>query len=230
MARATGYFSPGLFQFLRELKENNSREWFQANKDRYEVEVKEPLLGFIAEFARPLYRISPNFIADPRPVGGSMFRIHRDVRFARDKSPYKTAATVQFRHESGKDVHAPGFYLHLEPGQCFAGAGIYHPDGAALGRIRDRIVEDPKAWKRIRDGKAFRSVWALGGDSLVRPPRGYDPEHPYATDLKRKDFIAVTNFTEKDVLSPGFLAEFAKMCKAASPLTRYLTEAVGLPF
>ena len=224
------HFSPRLFQFLRELKKYNSREWFQANKERYEFEVKEPLLGFIAEFAGPLHRISPNFIADPRPVGGSMFRIHRDVRFAKDKSPYKTAATAQFRHEAGKDVHAPGFYLHLEPGQCFAGAGIYHPDGATLGKIRDRIVGDPNAWKRVRDGKPFRAVWELGGDSLVRPPRGYDPEHPFLEDLRRKDFIAVTNFAEKDATSPGFLDDFAKMCRAAAPMTEYLTKAIGLPF
>ncbi|MEZ4649817.1 MAG: TIGR02453 family protein [Candidatus Eisenbacteria bacterium] len=226
----SAHFSKELFRFLEDLEKNNSREWFQANKDRYEEEVKMPLLSFIGEFAGPLGKISSHFVADPRPVGGSMFRIHRDVRFAKDKSPYKTAATAQFRHEAGKDVHAPGFYLHLEPGQCFAGAGIYHPDNPTLGRIRDRIVDDPKAWKRVRDAKPFRAVWELSGDSLVRPPRGYDPEHPFAEDLKRKDFIAVTHFTERDVLKPGFLGEYVKMCKAAESMTRYLTEAVGLPF
>ncbi|MCB9463923.1 MAG: DUF2461 domain-containing protein [Candidatus Eisenbacteria bacterium] len=226
----SAHFSKELFRFLEDLKKNNSREWFQSNKDRYEEEVKMPLLGFIGEFAGPLGKISSHFVADPRPVGGSMFRIHRDVRFAKDKSPYKTAATAQFRHEAGKDVHAPGFYLHLEPGQCFAGAGIYHPDNPTLGKIRDRIVDDPKAWKRVRDAKAFREVWELSGDSLVRPPRGYDPEHPFAEDLKRKDFIAVTHFTERDVVKPGFLGEYVKMCKAAGAMTRYLTEAVGLPY
>lgn len=227
---SAAHFTPELFRFLRELKKHNSREWFQANKERYEAEVREPLLGFIAEFAGPLRRISPQFVADPRPVGGSMFRIHRDVRFARDKSPYKTAASAQFRHGAGKDVHGPGFYLHLEPGDCFAGAGLYQPETQVLGRIRARIIEDPKAWKAVRDGRGFRRTWELGGDSLVRPPRGVDPDHPFVEDLRRKHFIAVTHFTEEEVVAPGFLREFGQRCAATGSFMEYLTRAVGLPF
>ncbi len=226
----TAHFSPALFKFLKDLKQNNSREWFQDNKPRYEAEVKEPLLGFIAEFAGPLGKISPHFVADPRPNGGSMFRIYRDVRFAKDKSPYKTVASAQFRHESGKDVHAPGFYLHLEPGNCFAGAGIYAPDTKTLGKVRDRIVEDPKAWKSLLGRKAFRETWELSGDSLKRPPRGYDPEHPLIDDLRRKHYIAVTNFSQKETTEADFLKNFAKWCKAAGPFTEYICKAVGVPF
>src|SRR5262249_17068758 len=103
------YFTPRLFAFLRELKANNSREWFQANKARYVEDVQQPMLRFIADFAAPLARISRNLEADPRPVGGSMFRIHRDTRFARDKSPYKTHLAAHFRHRATtKDVHGPG--------------------------------------------------------------------------------------------------------------------------
>ena len=137
------HFAPALFAFLRELRENNNREWFQANKGRYEADVRDPLLRFIADFALPLHELSTHFVADPRPVGGSLFRIYRDVRFSKDKSPYKTQAAAHFRHERGKDVHAPGFYLHLEPDDVFAGAGIWHPDMKSLTKIRDAIVANP---------------------------------------------------------------------------------------
>jgi len=121
----SNYFEPALFDFLRDLKQNNNREWFQKNKHIYESKVKQPLLEFIADFAPHLHKIHPRFVADPRPVGGSMFRIYRDVRFSEDKSPYKTQASAHFKHhKASKDVHVPGFYLHLEPGQCFTAAGV----------------------------------------------------------------------------------------------------------
>jgi uncharacterized protein (TIGR02453 family) len=104
------YFDRELFQFLRELKVNNNREWFQANKQRYEKKVKQPLLQFIADFAPNLRKIHPRFVADPRPTGGSMFRIYRDIRFSEDKSPYKTMASAHFpHHKAGKEVHVPDF-------------------------------------------------------------------------------------------------------------------------
>ena len=106
---AQPHFTPRLFKFLRQLKRNNSRDWFQANKERYIADVQQPMLRFIADFAGPLAKISKQFDADPRPVGGSMFRIHRDVRFSRDKSPYKTHVSAHFRHKAtSKDVHGPG--------------------------------------------------------------------------------------------------------------------------
>jgi uncharacterized protein (TIGR02453 family) len=120
----TAHITPALFEFFRELKANNSKEWFAENKTRYEQQVREPLLAFIADFGLRLPAISPHYVADPRKSGGSLFRIYRDVRFSKDKTPYKTGAGIQFRHERGKDAHAPGFYLHLEPDGCFFGAGI----------------------------------------------------------------------------------------------------------
>lgn len=142
------YFSPRLFKFLKDLEKHNDRSWFQANKERYEADVKAPMLSFIGDFAGPLRKVSPHLVADPRPNGGSMFRIYRDTRFARDKRPYKTAASAQFRHDAGKDVHAPGVYLHLEPGSVFVGVGIYRPEPAIANRVRDAIVADPKGWRR----------------------------------------------------------------------------------
>ena len=134
------YFTARTFRFLKDLGENNSREWFKANQDRYETDVREPALDFIAAFAEPLARLSPHFVADARKVGGSMFRVQRDTRFSKDKTPYKTNAAMQFRHEQARDVHAPGFYLHIEPGNCFMGAGLWRPETRVAYDIRERIA------------------------------------------------------------------------------------------
>ncbi len=224
------YFSSELFRFLRQLKKNNRRDWFQANKPRYERDVRDPLLRFITDFGPRLSKVSSHFVADPRPIGGSLFRIYRDTRFSKDKSPYKTMAAAQFRHQDGKDVHAPGFYLHLEPGNVFVGSGIYHPDNRTLTKVRDAIVEHPDRWRRIITARAFKDSWTLGGDSLKKPPRGYDPEHRFIEDLKRKDFVTMTGFSEKDACAPDFLNRFANACRQASPFVKFLTHAVGLPF
>jgi uncharacterized protein (TIGR02453 family) len=221
---------PELFRFLRELKENNERHWFQANKKRYESEVRDPLLRFVAAFAGPLGKISPHLLADPRPSGGSLFRIYRDTRFSRDKSPYKTWAALRFSHEQAKDVHAPGYYLHLEPGGVFAGAGLWHPDPSAQKKVRDAIVAESGKWKRVVSGAAFRKSWRFGGDSLRRAPRGYPDDHPLIGDLKRKDFITVAGFTMKQASAPDFLDRFAATCRTAAPFVEFLTRAVGLPW
>jgi uncharacterized protein (TIGR02453 family) len=227
---AAASFGPELFAFLRELKASNTREWFAANKDRYEADVRGPALDFVADFAPRLERISPRFVADPRPVGGSLFRIHRDTRFSRDKSPYKTYTGVQFRHELGRDAHAPVFYLHLEPGGCFAGAGVWHPDAPALARIREALVADPEAWRAAVGGKRFRGRLRLGGDSLKRAPAGFDPEHELIEDLKRKDFICYRTYADEEVTAPGFLGVFAGTCRDAVPLVRFLCGALDAPF
>jgi uncharacterized protein (TIGR02453 family) len=224
------YFNPELFRFLRRLKRNNNREWFLANKSSYENDVRDPLLRFITDFGPKLNRLSTHFIADPRPVGGSLFRIHRDVRFSKDKSPYKTAAAAQFRHEEAKDVHAPGFYLHLEPSNVFFGAGLWHPDGKTLAKIRDAIVEDPARWKRILSSKTFEANFTRSGESLKKPPRGYDPEHPFIEDLKRKDHVITTVFSEEEACAADFLDRFTLACRRAGSFVEFLTRGAGLPY
>lgn len=224
------HFGAELFEFLRDLRANNRREWFLVHRARWEADVRDPMLRFIADFGPRLRAISRSFVADPRPVGGSMFRIHRDVRFSRDRSPYKTTASAQFRHEAGRDVHAPGFYLHLQPGNVFAGAGLWRPDGAALGRVRDAIVTGPARWRRAIGGRAFRARCTFGGESLKRPPHGYDPAHPLIADLMRKDFVVATPFTEADACRADFLDAFAGACGAAAPMVAFLTRALGLPY
>jgi uncharacterized protein (TIGR02453 family) len=222
------YITPELFEFLRELKGNNNKEWFAVHKSRYEKQLREPLLAFISDFGLRLPAISPHYVADPRKVGGSLFRIYRDVRFSRDKTPYKTGAGIQFRHERGKDAHAPGFYLHLEPDNCFMGAGIWHPDNSTLGLIRESIVADPQAWQAIKDDKSFADTFQLGGESLKRPPKGYDADHPQIVDLKRKDFVISTPLTEAEACRSDFIDMFTATCETAAPFVGFLTRAVGL--
>jgi len=223
-------FEPTVFEFLEELADNNNRAWFQENKRRYEREVLGPCLAFIRAFAPKLRRISPYFVAGDRRVGGSLMRVYRDTRFARDKTPYKTNAGIQFRHELGRDVHAPGFYVHVEPGECFLAVGVWRPDRAALGQIRQAIVDEPVRWRRaVRDAK-FRRSLELAGDSLKRPPRGFPADHPLAEDLKRTDFVAVSELTEQDVLDERFPDRVATTFSAGRPLMRFLCKALKVPF
>jgi uncharacterized protein (TIGR02453 family) len=225
---ADPYITPELFQFFRELKENNNREWFEANKERYETQVREPLLDFVNAFGLRLPEISPHYVADARRMGGSLFRIHRDVRFSKDKSPYKTAAGIQFRHERAKDVHAPGFYLHLEPDGVFMGIGIWRPEISTLGKIRDAITTQPEQWQMVLADEPFCTTFELGGESLKTAPKGYDPDHPLIEDLKRKDFIVSRALSEAEACDAQFIDRFTQYCHNATPFMAFLTRAVGL--
>lgn len=221
------YISPKTFQFYRELAAHNERAWFERNKQRYHDEARDPLLRFVADFAPKLRKISKHMEADPRSVGGSLFRIYRDTRFAKDKSPYKTHAGITFRHGAGGgDVHGPIFYLHVEPGRVFAGAGVWHPPGEATKLVRDAIVLKPERWKRSIAGLEI----AHGQDSLKRVPRGYDPEHPCADDLRRRSFVATTDFTQAQACAPDFLALYADACRAKARLMEFIAGAMGLPW
>ncbi len=228
MPSAKRHFTPELFAFLGELRRNNDRTWFQANKARYEEAARDPALQFVSDLGPELRKVSRAFVADPRPVGGSLFRIYRDTRFARDKSPYKTHLGIHFRHRDAKDAHTPGFYLHLEPGGCFAGIGIWRPDAPSLARLRAALVENPKAWQRALGAEPFHSAYEISGDALKRPPKGFDPDHPLIEDLKRTDFVAVARLTDKQVTSPGFLAEYAALCKAGTPFMKWVCGALGV--
>jgi uncharacterized protein (TIGR02453 family) len=223
---AARYFSPKSFEFFEELERNNNRDWFRKNKSRYENEVREPMLAFIAAFAPQLKKISACYVADPRPSGGSMMRIYRNLRFSRDKTPYKTSAASAFGHRDAGHFDAPTFYLSLSAAEGFAGVGIWHPQPEAVSKIRDAIVARAPSWKKAIDDRKFRARFELGGEKLTRPPRGYDPAHPLIEDLKRKDFIGGTEFTRKEVCSDQFLNQFTAACVAAAPFMKFLTEAL----
>jgi uncharacterized protein (TIGR02453 family) len=223
-------FTAATFGFLDELAANNDRAWFDANKARYEAVVREPALEFIAAMGPLLRGFAPNFRAEARRTGGSLMRVHRDTRFSRDKAPYKTNIGIQFRHALGKDVHAPGFYLHVSTSECFLGAGCWHPEADALGRIRRRVADDPRRWLAARDDRSFRRHWTLAGDSLTRPPRGYAIDHPALEDLKRNDFIALAPLAADDVASPGLVKMAGNRFAGAAPLMKFLCEAIGVPY
>ncbi|MGQ0531846.1 MAG: DUF2461 domain-containing protein [Caulobacteraceae bacterium] len=225
-------FSKDFFKFFRELARNNEREWFEANKERYRAAVVAPMSDFIAALAPKLAKVSPHFRADPRPNGGSMFRIHRDVRFAKDKSPYKTHASAHFRHARAKDVHAPGYYLHLEPKRVMFGGGVWMPEPDALLKIRTAIAHGPKAWTKAKSAKSV--VAAFGGlsdhDALTRPPKGFEAEHPMIEDIKRKSFFVMAESSENEAAHPAFVGRVAKAYADAAPVMRFLCEAVDAEF
>ena len=223
-------FEASAIGFLEELGDNNNREWFKANKSRYEDLVLDPALQFIQSMQAPLADIAPHFTAIPNRVGGSLMRVYRDTRFSKNKLPYKTNIGIQFRHEDARDVHAPGFYLHIEPGDVFLGAGMWRPDSEPLLGIRQRIAARPAEWKRIMADKGFKRHFSLGGESLTRPPRGFDKEHECIEDIKRKSFIAVRNFDADACLNPRFQQTVETSFKAAVPYMKFLCKAVGVTY
>ncbi len=224
-------FPKMLFKFLDQLAANNNREWFNDNKQRYRDDVVEPVCNFIEVMEPRLHAVSEHFIADPRAHGGSMFRIYRDTRFSKDKRPYKENVGCQFRHEAGKDAHAPGFYVHLGRDEIFFGGGVWLPPNPVLTQIRDAIIEQPERWYAASTDKAIvRRFGGINGDSLKRPPRGYDADHPCIGDLKRKSFYAMQSATKKQAMSPRFIDEVADAFNTLAPLMAFLTNAVKLPF
>ena len=223
-------FDSSIFEFLEQLADNNNRPFFQANKWRYEAEVLDPSLAFIRAFAPKLKKISPHFVASDRRFGGSLMRVYRDTRFAKDKTPYKTNVGIQFRHESGKDVHAPGFYVHIAPGECFLAMGVWRPDSESLRLVRQAIVDHPDRWKRAANDRKFRERFRLDGNSLKTPPRGFPADHPLIDDLKRTDFAGLQELSEQDVLQPDFIDTVADSFAATRTFMRFLCDALHVPF
>jgi uncharacterized protein (TIGR02453 family) len=223
-----GFFSPDLFEFLDELRTHNERAWFERNKTRFEQSVREPFSRLIAALGPPLRKINPSLVADPRPAGGSMMRIYRDLRFSRDKSPYKTSIAAHFSNVRGKDLPAPAYYLHFAPGNSGIGAGMWRPPAAALKEIRDAIVAEPQCWQRVIGNGEFRALCAMAGEALKRPPAGYDHNHPLIEDLKRKDFTIHTTLTNAQVLSTDLLETIVACFRATAPFMRFLSDAVGV--
>ncbi len=223
-------FTHATFDFLGELAANNNKAWFEANKPRYEALVREPALDFIEAMEPVLKTFAPNFVAEPRKMGGSLMRVYRDTRFSRDKTPYKTNIGIQFRHKLGKDIHAPGFYVHIATDECFFAAGCWHPESDALGKIRDLIAQKPERWFAVRDDKKFVAQWELWGDTLTRPPRGYAFDHPAIEDIKRKDFVGLASLSSREATGAGLLKLAGKRFAEAAPLMKFLCDALEVPY
>lgn len=224
------YFTKESLSFLKKIENNNNRDWFHENKSAYEDLIRTPALNFIEDMENDLAHISPHFLAISKKLGGSLMRVHRDVRFAKDKSPYKTNIGIQFRHEMGKDVHAPGFYVHIKPGECFIGAGIWRPDSISLGKIRDAIVERDTHWLLAIREKKFKRHFEIGGESLKTAPRGYDKTHPLIVDIRRKDFIAISHIDDKKVISKDFKQYVTKRFTEAESYMQFLCKALSLRY
>lgn len=242
-AKSAAYFTEDAFKFLKALAQNNNRDWFQANKARYEAQLKGPCLRLITDLAEPLKTLSPQLTASAKPVGGSLFRIYRDTRFGGDKSPYKTHTGMYFSHAAATKaargnasnaamgrLDTPGLYLHIQPGECFIGGGVWHPQAETLKLVRDYMVSNPASWKKVTRDPKFLKLYHLDGDTLVRPPKGYDPAHELAEDLKRKDFIASAPLDDADLLRPGLVKLLVARYTLMAPLLDWLCGALDLEF
>ena len=222
-----GYFSPAFFGFLSELERNNSREWFQANKGRFDEQVVAPSVRFVAEAGAKLKAISPHIVADARPFGGSISRIYRDTRFSKDKRPYHTHVGIHFSHDGtkGGSEHLPGYFVHLDPKECGVYSGVWHPEGESLAAIREAIQKNSADWK-----KATKAPVHLWGESLRRPPPGVAPDHPLVEDLKRKDFVGSVKIPRAQATGPKFMDDFVAACKKMEPLNSFLAKAMAVPW
>lgn len=223
-------FEKASIEFLEQLAANNNREWFKANKARYDEQVLDVALRFIQSMQDPLAEFAPQFTAVPQRVGGSLMRVYRDTRFSHNKLPYKTNIGIQFRHQKAKDVHSPGYYVHIDPERVFLGVGMWRPDADSLRAIRQRIVARPSEWKKARGDAKFRRHYDLGGEALTRAPRGFDTDHELIEDIKRTSFIAVRDLGVEDCLKPQFQRTVEASFVAAAPFMKFLCKAVDVPF
>jgi uncharacterized protein (TIGR02453 family) len=225
------YFTDKSFRFLRNLARHNERAWFLAHKADYEAHVREPFQRLLIDLQPALLEVSPHYRSEPKGVGGSLFRIHRDTRFSGDKTPYKNWQGARLFHERHKQMPAPSYYLHLQPGNCFIAGGIWHPEPDALRRIRHFIVDNPASWKQAAHAPAFRKRYDLESEDLLsRPPRGFDPEFEFIEDLKHRNFVAVRGLDDATLTRPRLLPVLAKDLQAMAPFMDYLCAALDLEF
>ena len=230
-----GGFHPAAFQFLRDLARHNQREWFEAHRGVYERELREPMRRLVEVLDARLGRIAPEIVGDPRR---SMFRIHRDVRFSADKSPYKTNAGAWLYHRgAGRKVGregeggGAGFYFHVDPFTCFVAGGIWMPAPPALRRIREAIAAQPAALARLTRVEAFRRRFdgVTEEVKLRRVPRGFPSDHPAAEWLKLQSFTARASIERGVVTSPRLVAALCRDFALLLPLVRWLNHALGHP-
>lgn len=227
----TPYFTDKSFKFLRALARHNERAWFLAHKGDYEAHVRGPFQRLLLDLQPELRAVSAHFRADPKTVGGSLFRIQRDTRFAGDKTPYKAWQGARLFHERSRELPVPSFYLHLQPGKCFVGAGLWHPETATQRRVRQFIVDNPGSWKAAAHAPAFRRRFALEDEEmLVRPPRGFAEDFEFIDDLRHKNFVASRAIEDSVMLGPKLRQTLAKDLHALAPFVDYLCAALDLEF
>ena len=227
----TTYFTDASFKFLRGLARHNERAWFTAHKADYDKHVRAPFQRLLHDLEPALAGVSTHFRVDPKPVGGALYRIQRDTRFANDKTPYKTWQGARLTHERHKQVEAPLFYMHLEPGKCFIGAGVWHSEVAIQRRVRQFIVDNPSGWKQAAHAPAFRRRFDLDdSEMLVRVPKGYPDDFPFADDLRRRNFVAERAIEDTTILGPRLRQVLETDLAALGPFVDYLCASLDLEF
>ncbi len=226
----TTHFNDKTTAFLKNLQNNNQRSWFNLHKQDYEDSVRTPAFHFINELEPTIKSISPHFNAIAKKTSGSLMRVYRDVRFSKDKTPYKTNIGLRFKHALAKNEHTPGFYCHLRVDECFVAVGVWRPDGPTTHKIRDYMVDNPNSWTLLKANKAFKQTFSFAGDSLIRPPRGFPNDHKLLEDLKRKDFIAMHHFDIDVALRADFPEFVADKFIIGSELVEWLCDACAYPY
>ena len=227
----TTYFSDASFKFLRALAKNNDKTWFNEHKQQYEDHVRQPFLRLLTDLQPDLAQVSEHFRSDPKTVGGSLFRIYRDARFSNDKSPYKPWQGARLFHERRKQVAAPSFYVHLQPGQCFVGAGLWHPEPPTQRRVRQFIFDNPGSWKAAAHAPKFRKRYEFeSSEVLSRPPRGFPAEFEMIEDLKHRNFVFSRHLEDADMTGPRLRQLLAADLVALGPFVDYLCAALDLEF
>ena len=225
------YFTPATFRFLRALARHNERAWFQAHRSDYERHVRDPFLRLVGDLQPALAGVSTRDRAEPRPAGGSLFRIHRDTRFSGNKAPYKTWQGARLFHERRREAPAPSFYVHVEPGGCFVGAGLWHPETSTQRRVRQFIFDNPAGWLAATQVPAFGRRFALDdSEMLVRMPAGFPADSPLASDLRRRNFVALRALDDATVTGPRLLSTLSRDLADLGPLVDYLCAALELEF
>ena len=225
------YFSDASFKFLRGLARHNDNTWFNAHKAQYEDHVRQPFLRLLTDLQPDLAAVSLHFRSDPKTVGGSLFRIYRDARFSHDKSPYKSWQGARLFHERHKQVPAPSFYLHLQPGECFVGAGLWHPEPDTQRRVRQFILDNPGSWKKAAHDASFRRRFEFEeSEKLVRPPRGFPTDFEFIEDLKHRNFVLWRSLDDATMTGPRLRQTVAGDLKALGPFMDYLCAALDLEF
>lgn len=227
----TVYFSDKTFKFLRALARHNEREWFHAHKAEYEAHVRKPFQRLLGDLQPALAGVSLHFRADPKVVGGSMFRIHRDTRYAHDKAPYKTWQGAKLYHARSRQVEAPSFHVHVQPGRCFIGAGLWHPETATQRRIRQFIFDNPAGWDRTARAPSLQERYALeSSDMLVRVPSGFPKDFIHADDLRHRNFVVTRALDDSAMTGENLLGILEQDLATLAPFMDYLCAALDLEF
>ncbi len=225
------YFSDASFKFLRGLARHNDKTWFAAHKADYEAHVRGPFQRLLTDLQPDLAAVSSHFRADPRAQGGSLFRIYRDARYSNDKSPYKSWQGARLFHERRREVPAPSFYLHLQPGESFVGAGLWHPEPDTLRKLRQFILDNPGSWKAAAHAPAFRRRFAMEeSDKLTRPPRGFPADFEFIDDLRHRNLVFWRPLEDDTMTGPRLRQTLAADLAALGPFVDYLCAALDLEF